>query len=182
MTNSVRVALVAGAAVVLLITYSAYYGAQKDIVLACITAILTVAGWVYGSQSSSTEAARARLHSEKALVYEEIFKFMSDMLRAEKPELQSSKKPAKPESDLLTKKLFDSKSKLMIWGSDTTLAAWMGMEDVAELNDGDVRKMVQCWGKLYASMRKDLGHHDQKISEFDLATFFVKSSDKRSFK
>ena len=174
MRSGLTIILATLLAVGFIVSLALYFNVSSDVILGCVTALITVAGWLYTSQSNSTEAAQARLHPAKVLVYEKLFDIVSRQMGAAALDKKTN---SDRDIEKLARELHEIRSKLLIWGSDTTLAAWLKVEEAS-----DATKQIKAWGELFASMRRDLGHLDRQIGAQDLAVFFVRASDKKQFK
>ncbi|MBA3324628.1 MAG: hypothetical protein H0T41_04955 [Rhodobacteraceae bacterium] len=75
----------------------------------------------------------------------------------------------------LVKKLQAIRTKLLVWGSATTIAA---LDKMVELpSDGPVT-MTRWMGTLFAAIRKDLGHKDPPDASLEMAVGMLISADR----
>lgn len=154
-----------------------YFGVSKEYILALLTAMVSVTGWIYTSSKNAEQNSKALLYSEKAQTYKRIFKLYSDILRDS--QLPKNKSSAEP-SEALTDTMINIKSELMIWASDETIQAWLKMESSAQSNQ-DPKELLLAWGKLFYQMREDLGHDDTLIDERHLISLFLDDDGKNMF-
>lgn len=162
---------------ILLIAGAAHFEVSNEYILAMLTAMVSVTGWIYSSNKTAEQNSKARLYSEKAMTYKNIFKLYTDLLRNSRIS-NNDKNTELPEE--LIDAMANIKSDLMIWGSDDTIQAWLTMES-CHPDDNDPKKLMLAWGKLYSQMRKDLGHKDTVIDERHLISLFLDDDGKNMF-
>jgi flagellar basal body-associated protein FliL len=156
----------------ILVGGSIVFGVAKEWVFALLTALLSVLGWIYAQYKSSAREAEARLFPQKAEVYKKVFETIGNLLKQAKDTSASPRKSEARAQQDLQSHLFDIKTGMLIWASDKTLKAWLEIENTDPTTLSH-REILELWGKLYGSMRADLGHVDGLISERDLAGFYL---------
>jgi len=150
--------------------------------LAMLTAIVSVLGWIYNNSKNTQRDIDARLFSQKSELYKRVFGLFFDQIKRTRADEFNISKTHEANAGLsdgeLLETMFAIKSDMLVWGSDETIAAWIKMENDVPSESGDSSSVLNNWGNLYACMRADLGHKDIKISEKDLIGFFLTVEDR----
>lgn len=174
--DGIMVLLICLFAIVLIV--SLVLGVQKEWIFAFLTAILSVLGWIYSSAKNSQREIEARLFSQKADLYGKIFDIFPGLLKRAKGMPVRNRSNEDRDSDDLPSKLIDIKTGLLIWGSEETIRAWIRVESNAYDKEADLARQALNFGKLYKSMRFDLGHRDYTIEEHDLIGLYMDAEGK----
>ena len=169
----------------IVVLVSLFMGVSKEWILAFLTAILSVLGWIYSSAKNSQREIDARLFSQKAALYKKIFSLYPDMLKGLKK--VSTDPISKTDLDTISKdpelieKMIVIKSELLIWGSEETIRTWIDIENYVADSGDNPSEIVLKWGSLYSCMRADLGHFDTQITGRDLIGMFLKAESRGDF-
>ena len=163
-------------AIVLIV--SLIVGVEAEWIFAFLTAILSVLGWIYSSAKNSQREIEARLFSQKAALYGKIFDIFPGLLKKAKGMPHSNNSNKSPNDEALPSRLIDIKTGLLIWGSEETIRAWMHLESNAHYDEANLAQQALNFGKLYKSMRFDLGHRDYTIKEHDLIGLYMDAEGK----
>ncbi len=114
--------------------------------------------WTF--QRTKEKEAESRHFVERAKVYDKLIKFLQYFHFHSKGWVEEI--PA----DELAKGLGEVRYDMIIWGGKETIRAIMKLEDFSEGMDHGV--MFLAVSELYAAIRKDLGHKDDKALSDDL--------------
>ena len=115
-----------------------------------LTGAVVVASFNY--RAAKSKEVDARLFPEKEKVYSELTETIITLfLRAKNPT------NAIPEDELV-RRLHNIKAKLLVWGSFETLYCLDQMGIIAPEDEGNPTVGIVWVGKMFSSMRKDLGH------------------------
>jgi hypothetical protein len=136
-------------------------GINATVVIQTTAVLVTLflAIWTY--RKTKQKEAEARLFTQKATVYEPLIEQLKRQQGAGKPGIAK-----KFDENEFTRVLFDTQFRAIIWGDEEMIKilAEIG-EDVPE---GDNQILFGRVAKLYAQIRKELGHRDTKGVGWDI--------------
>jgi hypothetical protein len=125
-----------------------------------IVAVVTVVG---GKILERQAAVAKELRDKKSPVYEDLLKFMFRLLTA-----NQQGNPVSPEE--IVSALSDFTQRLMVWGSDLVVAAWVRFRQSAS---SDPKLLLLSVENVIAAIRRDLGHKNANLVAGDLLSLFV---------
>jgi predicted NBD/HSP70 family sugar kinase len=125
-----------------------------------IVAVVTVVG---GKMLERQAAVAKELRDKKSPVYEDLLKFMFRVLTA-----TQQGKPVTPEE--MVTSLADFTQRLMVWGSDPVVLAWVRFRQSA---GGDGKQLLLAVENVISAIRRDLGHKNANFTPGDLLSLFV---------
>lgn len=148
-----------------------FEGVNDTVRAASITAFVTVVTFLVGKYLEQSRERRARINSEKIVVYRRFFDFYFDILSYEK--LNGKPKPQKQ----MMQELLEFQKDVLFWAPDSVLKEFMkfkgAFQDFSSSNP-DISKSladtIAIVAGLLAAMRKDIGYSFTKFSPTDLAT------------
>ena len=127
---------------------------------ALIVAVVTVVG---GKLLERRAAVEKELRDKKSPVYEDLLKFMFRVL--------TSSQLSKPlTTEELIESLADFTQRLMVWGADPVVVAWVRFRQGA---GGDPAQLIPLVEAVVAAIRQDLGHKNANLAPGDLLSLFV---------
>ena len=143
------------------------------IIAAAATAFVSVLSIVLG-KAYEARALVQREHREKKIpVYEDLIKFMFRILMGAK----TGNAPSEKEMlDFMS----DFNQRIMVWGSDDVLAAWVKWRRAAT-SEADVKanpmNLMLLYEQLILTIRRDLGHKNKNLGTGDVLALFVNDVD-----
>jgi hypothetical protein len=146
---------------------------NSDIAVAIIAAAATifvsvlsiVLGKVYEAKSLVQKEHRER----KVPVYEDLMQFMFKVLMSSKTGESVSEKE-------MMDFMFNFNQRMMVWGSDEVLAAWVAWRRQA-VNGSEPLGLMFRYEKLVFAIRQDLGHQNKKLGTGDILSLFINDID-----
>ena len=140
---------------------------QTAVALATFVATTWFAIWSF--QKTKRKEADAQLFSEKAKVYGRIVDLLRDIFFAQKGWISPL------DEQELGKRFGQVRFDMVVWGGQDTIRAINAIEDVTP---GDTGKMFAAFTHLYAQIRKELGHADDRALAEDLFLAQVIAEDR----
>jgi len=152
---------------------------NSDIAVATIaasaTAFVSVLSIVLGKAYEARALVRQQHRERKVPVYEDLIKFMFRVLMGPKTD------DAPTEKEVL-QFMSDFTQRIMVWGSDEVLAAWVrwrrAATDAADLEANPMRLML-LYEQLILTIRRDLGHRNKSLATGDVLALFVNDIDQQ---
>ncbi|MCW5892623.1 MAG: hypothetical protein KIT14_19080 [bacterium] len=152
---------------------------DSDIAVAIIAAAATAFVSVLSIVLAKAYEARALVlkeHREKKTpVYEDLIKFMFRILMGAK----TGKAPTEKEMlDFMS----DFTQRVIVWGSDDVLAAWVKWRRTAvnaEALKTNPMTLMLLYEQLILTIRRDLGHKNQNLRTGDVLALFVNDIDQQ---
>jgi hypothetical protein len=152
---------------------------DSDISVATIAAAATVFVSVLSIILGKVYESRAliqREHREKKIpVYEDLIEFMFRIL-------MGTKTGSPPTEEEMMRFMSNFNQRIMVWGSDDVLAAWVNWRRVAtrqEVGNASVQgvKIMFLYEELILTIRKDLGHKNKELGSGDILALFINDID-----
>lgn len=144
------------------------------IIAAAATVLVSVISIVLAKVYEARELIKKEHREKKIPVYEELINFMVRIL-------MSSKTGDAPSMQAIMDFMKDFTQKIMVWGSDDVLSAWVEWRR-ANLNEEKIKpdpaSTLFAFEKLILVIRKDLGHKNAQIERGDILTIFINDMDK----
>lgn len=151
---------------------------DSDIAVAIVAAAATVFVSVLSIVLGKVYESRAQIekeHREKKIpVYEDLLKFMFDILMGGK----TGTKPS--ESDMLVF-MMNFTQRIMVWGADDVVAAWVKWKTSAadeEKAKANAHHVMFLYEDLIKAIRRDLGHKNKGLERGDLLALFITDIDR----
>lgn len=150
---------------------------DSDLAVAIITAaamaFVSVLSIVLGKAYEARSLVQKEHREKKIPVYEDLIKFMFRILIGVKTG------DAPTEKEILDF-MSDFNQRIMVWGSDDVLAAWVSWKRIAT-NEAEVKanpmQLMLLYEQLILTIRRDLGHKNKKLNEGDILALFIKDID-----
>jgi len=144
-----------------------------SIVTASVAAIASTAGIIISKNYEHKREIRKEHNNKKIPVYEELISFMSKVQFAEKI---GEKAPTKQETIKFFAKFIP---KFIIWASEDVIKSYTQFRGIANKNEQNpgVDTLFK-YEEILQSIRKDLGHKDNKIKRGDILALFINDIDK----
>lgn len=101
----------------------------------------------------------------KAQIYEEFIVFMFKIMG-----------PTKPSEEEMQKKFADFAPKIILWGGSDLLQAWIKVRRI-HVPSTEGTDMLLVWEKLLLAIRKELGHSNKGLQQWDVLKVFVNDID-----
>jgi hypothetical protein len=144
------------------------------IIAAAGTVLVSVLSVVLGKVYESRQLIQKEHREKKTPVYEDLIKFVSQVLMGEKTGDVLSEKE-------MAKFMAEFNQRIMVWGSDEVMVAlvkWRRvMIDEKALETSPVKAMFS-YEELIFAIRRDLGHRNKKLARGDVLAVFVNDIDK----
>jgi hypothetical protein len=141
------------------------------IIAAAATAFVSVLSIVLGKAYEARALVRREHRERKVPVYEDLIKFMSRVLMGSK----TGDAPAEKE---ILQFMSDFTQRIMVWGSDEVLAAWVRWRREAGLNANPMQLLL-LYEQLILTIRRDLGHRNKSLATGDVLALFVNDIDQQ---
>jgi hypothetical protein len=143
------------------------------IIAAAATVFVSVLSIVLGKAYESRALDRREHREKKIPVYEDLIKFMFRILMG----VKTGDTPTEKEMlDFMS----DFNQRIMVWGSDDVLAAWVQWRRTAT-SEADVKanpmKLMLLYEQLILTIRRDLGHRNKNLDTGDVLALFVNDID-----
>ena len=150
-----------------------YFQASSDNIKASLIGVGSIVGVALITQHFSKKRESAARHFvEKTNAYNHIFDLIFEQLKV-------SKNGGEISEDEIAGRGIEIKKALLIWGNINVLQAWNTLEkDAGKVS---ARKIVGNVEKLFAQIRKDLGHDDGHLKEGELIKIIIAGDDKENF-
>lgn len=152
---------------------------NSDIAVAIIAASATVFVSVVSIVLGKAYEARALIqkeHREKKIpVYEDLINFMFRIL-------MSTKTGTTPSEEEILNFMSDFTQRIMVWGSDDVVAAWVKWRRAAlnaEKSKINPIEFLLLYEQLILTIRRDLGHKNRNLSTGDVLALFVNDIDQQ---
>jgi len=143
------------------------------IIAAAATVFVSVLSIVLGKAYESRIIIQKEHREKKIPVYEDLIKFMFRILMGEK----TNDKPTEQE---IIDFMSHFTQRIMVWGSDDVLVAWVKCRRAA-IDEEDIKKnpmkLMILYENLILTIRRDLGHKNKNIGEGDVLALFVNDID-----
>ena len=146
------------------------------IIAAAATIVVSVVSIVLAKVYEFRQSVEREIRANKVPIYEEFLGFMSRLLHGEK----IGKKPTDEEMVVF---MIEFNQKMMVWGSDSVLAAWRDWRKTI-VSDGDpegnswrLGQMMHSYENIIYAIRKDLGHRNDGLNKGDLLRLFINDYD-----
>jgi hypothetical protein len=143
------------------------------IIAAAATAFVSVLSIVLGKAYEGRALIHAEHREKKTPVYEDLIHFMSRILIGQKTG------DAPTEKEILSF-LSTFTQRIMVWGSDEVLAAWIKWRRAA-LNEKQQKEdpmvLLLLYEKLILEIRRDLGHKNKDLHSGDVLALYVNDID-----
>ena len=143
------------------------------IIAAAATVFVSVLSIVLGKAYESRTLIQKEHREKKIPVYEDLIKFMFRILMGVKTGDQPTEKEIIDFMSHFTQRI-------MVWGSDDVLAAWVKWRRAA-IDEQDLKKnpikLMLLYEDLILTIRRDLGHKNKNIGEGDVLALFVNDID-----
>lgn len=143
------------------------------IVAAAATAFVSVLSIVLGKAYESRSVVQREHREKKIPVYEDLIKFMFRILMG----VKTGEAPTEKE---MLEFMSDFNQRIMVWGSDDVLAAWVKWRRTAT-SEADARanpmKLMLLYEQLILTIRRDLGHKNKNLGTGDVLALFVNDID-----
>ena len=172
-------ALVYGAFVALRAATRVLTSLDSDIAVAIIAASATVFVSVLSIVLGKAYEARALVQKEhrekKTPVYEDLIRFMFRIL-------MGTKTGATPSESEILEFMSDFTQRIMVWGSDDVVAAWVKWRRAAvnaEELEMDPVELLLLYEQLILTIRRDLGHKNRNLGTGDVLALFVNDIDRQ---
>lgn len=134
-----------------------------------LVAVLTLTG---NARYQSRREIESEHRKQKAEIYEEFMKFMFELLIRDK----LKREPATELEIMQFAVRFNQR--MIVWGSDEVLHEWIKFRDASQNHSGsDPSNMLKVMEGLLYSIRKDLGHKNKNLGEYDLLRLFINDID-----
>jgi hypothetical protein len=130
---------------------------------AAVTIVVSIVAIVWGRGLERRATALKELREKRGPVYEDLLKFLFRVLTAARQ--SKSMSPKEVEASLT-----DFTQRLLVWGSDSVVAAWSRFR---QNTSGDAREILPLVESLIATIRLDLGHLNENLGPGDLLSLFV---------
>ncbi len=143
------------------------------IIAAAATVLVSVLSIVLGKAYESLALIQREHREKKIPVYEDLIKFMFRIL-------MGSKTGDGPTEKEMLGFMSDFNQRIMVWGSDDVLAAWVKWRRAAtsEANvKADPMKVMLLYEQLILTIRHDLGHRNKNLGQGDVLALFVNDID-----
>jgi hypothetical protein len=145
------------------------------IIAATATAFISVLSIVLGKVYESRALVLKEHREKKTPVYEDLIKFMFRILMGAK----TGDTPTEKETlDFMS----DFTQRIMVWGSDDVLAAWVKWRRTAvnaEALKANPMKLLLLYEQLILTIRRDLGHKNRNLGAGDVLALFVNDIDQQ---
>jgi hypothetical protein len=145
------------------------------IIAAAATAFVSVLSIVLAKAYEARALVRKEHREKKTPIYEDLIKFMFRTIMGTK----TGNIPSEKETlDFLT----DYTQRIMVWGSDDVLAAWVKWNrtsaNIKELRENPINLML-LFEQLILTIRRDLGHKNINLHTGDLLSLFINDIDQQ---
>jgi len=145
------------------------------IIAAAATAFVSVLSIVLGKAFESRAILRREHRERKIPVYEDLIKFMFRIL-------MGSKTGEVPTEKEMLEFMSDFNQRIMVWGADDVLAAWVrwrrAATDPADLKAHPMNLML-LYEKVILTIRRDLGHNNRNLDTGDILALFINDIDQQ---
>jgi len=145
------------------------------IIAAAATAFVSVLSIVLGKAFESRAILRREHRERKIPVYEDLIKFMFRIL-------MGSKTGEVPTEKEMLEFMSDFNQRIMVWGADDELAAWVrwrrAATDPADLKAHPMNLML-LYEKVILTIRRDLGHNNRNLDTGDILALFINDIDQQ---
>lgn len=144
---------------------------DSSVAAAIIAAVVSVISIALAKGYESVLLIQKEHRERKIPVYEELLKFMSRAMMAEK--LGDTLDESEVRAFML-----DFNQRFMVWGSDDVLAAWVRWRRAA-VREGtaDPVELILLYEQLILAIRRDLGHKNKNIKQRDILALFINDID-----
>ncbi|MBA3577208.1 MAG: hypothetical protein H0W39_06325 [Sphingomonas sp.] len=162
-------AIVAGLIFVLAVTGVIYLlaSSSKEVMLAVLTAAISVASLLYTQNKISKREVAARQFAQKAKAYESIISTIGELFKTTKGWAK------KTDEEELAKELFDIQSQLMVWAGPDVLKAWNELK-----TDKPAPQTFAVVERLLRALRGELGHtNDNELGPWGLMKVYLRHED-----
>jgi hypothetical protein len=140
---------------------------SKEVILAVLTAAVSVSSLLYTQNKISKREVAARQFAQKAKAYESIISTMGNLFKATKGWV------AETDEQTLAEQLFDIQSELLVWAGPDVLKAWVDLKA-----GGTGPQTFLVFEKLLRALRAELGHvHDDKLGPLGLMKVYVNNDE-----
>lgn len=143
------------------------------IIAAAATAFVSVLSIVLGKVYESRALVHREHREKKVPVYEDLIKFMFRIL-------MGAKAGGTPSEGEVLAFMSDFNERIMVWGSDDVLAAWVkwrrAVTSGADVNANPMKIML-LYEQLILTIRRDLGHKNKDLGTGDVLALFVNDID-----
>jgi hypothetical protein len=149
-------------------------GLQKEVLAALVAASATITvsviTVVVGKYYERKRAIEQEIRNKKIPVYDEFIQFIFKVMYA-----AQTREPL-PEEEVL--RFFrDFSQKMIIWGSDEVIKAWVTAKSVAARGDAGKTGFLFEMERVLFAIRKDTGHPNRGLMRGDLLRLFVNDMD-----
>lgn len=145
------------------------------IIAAAATAFVSVLSIVLGKAYEARALIRREHREKKTPVYEDLIKFMFRIL-------MGTKTGDTPTEKEMLDFMSDFNQRIMVWGSDDVLAAWVKWRRMA-VNEEELKanpiKLMLLYEQLILTIRRDLGHKNNNLGAGDVLALFVNDIDQQ---
>jgi len=162
--------VIAGLILIIALTGFIYLlaSSSKEVILAVLTAAVSVSSLLYTQNKISKREVAARQFAQKAKVYESIIATIGEIFKRAKGWTEE------PQGDELAKELFDIQSQLMVWAGPDVLKAWDDIKDM-----GKAPRSFLVVDTLLRALRAELGHvHDDKLGPMGLIKIYLRHEER----
>lgn len=145
------------------------------IIAAAATALVSVLSIVLGKAYESRALVRREHREKKIPVYEDLIRFMFRIL-------MGAKTGNAPTEQEMLEFMSDFNQRIMVWGSDSVLAAWVEWRRAAT-NEAAVKddpmSLMLLYEQLILTIRRDLGHKNSNLGTGDVLALFINDIDQQ---
>lgn len=135
---------------------------STEIVILCLTGI----GWLIGQWILKNRELEYKHFEKKAAAYQNFLNTFID--------LAVQQKTGKKVSDQkFLSAIIEFKKKVMIWGSQSMIKDLLKFQEMSSHITENPANVVKTSDFLYKMIRKDLGHYNFKLRNYELAQMFL---------
>ena len=146
------------------------------IIASAVTVLFSVLSIVVGKAYESRALVKREHREKKIPVCEDLIKFTFRIF-------MSAKTGDAPSGKEMAEFMSAFNQRIMVWGSDDVLAAWVEWRRAAirQANGkGDSTNLMLLYGQLILTIRRDLGHKNENLGSRDVLALFVNDIDQVS--
>ncbi|HLP89246.1 MAG TPA: hypothetical protein VK184_11735 [Nostocaceae cyanobacterium] len=158
---------------------------EPPVQAAMVTALVGFGSLVITNLYTTQREINLKLREKKVEVYSELLKswitaFLDLTLNARENNYQPNSVSRDQTLNKFIEQIKDIKDDLILWGSDEIIKKYSQLtKDYQEENKNDLEQTVSLimFGKFMLSLRKDIGHNNIGIDEYDLMSIFINDID-----
>jgi Co/Zn/Cd efflux system component len=164
-------------------SFKLFSNLEPPVKAAIITAIVGFTSLTASSFYTSQRETRLKLREKKVEVYSRFLKaWVKALLDIGKIEVndETSNQAYQDKIQNFSKELREITDDLLLWGSDEIIKEYSYLRiNLPNESSTDIEKNIGIvrFGKFMLSLRKDLGHNNKNIDEYDLLSLFVNDID-----